>query len=251
MYSVANQSPGPNSLSLFINARRLPVITHALVAQQHLRVANTAAGGSKERPPPHFQLRALETGTRPPGGGVRARRAGPPRRPQQSVQKKRTHGAPRRVRHPHGDRHRHTTSGCFRSFRRGPTASGQVTEITSSVKASVERTSTKLQIAGGRGHSVSCRREVHFFFNVLRTTRLATRPTRSPARPPSEKMKHAATWNHCRGWRRSRRDVWRLWQDCGHRRGLLLQTRCGFVVGRNAQRHGAAAYSSAGWSTMA
>jgi len=50
-------------------------------------------GESKERPPPSVQLRALETGARPPGGGVGVRRAGPPRRPQRSVQKERTHGA--------------------------------------------------------------------------------------------------------------------------------------------------------------
>jgi len=110
----------------------------------------------------------------------------------------------------HGDRHRHTTSRCFRSFRRGPTASRQVTEITSSVKASVERTNTNIQMADGRGHSVSCRREVHFFSDVLRTTRLATRPSRSPALPPNEQMQHGATWNHCRGRRRSRRDLRRL-----------------------------------------
>jgi len=55
-------------------------------------------GASKERPPPSFQLRALETCTRPPGGGVGVKRAGPPRRPQRSVQRTRTHGAPRRVR---------------------------------------------------------------------------------------------------------------------------------------------------------
>jgi len=77
MYSVVNSSPGPNSLSLFINARRLPVITHGLVAQQHLRVANTAAGGVEGTAAALFSLEGVGNWHKTTGGG-RGNQAGGP-----------------------------------------------------------------------------------------------------------------------------------------------------------------------------